>query len=120
MEEYFLGIELGDGSVIFFIRHKFNEVAGGNFDPFTYGWVDLGYAYGGDTGDDYNEEAISLTTGVKFDSGEVGMVVERKEKKGLGSDDHLFGLTEDLAEYKTRMRYSFINMVYCTCKVHVV
>nr|GEZ46663.1 RNA-directed DNA polymerase, eukaryota, reverse transcriptase zinc-binding domain protein [Tanacetum cinerariifolium] len=47
------------------------------------------YAYGGDTGDDYDEEAISLTTGVKVDGGEVGMVVERKEKEGLGSTDHL-------------------------------
>nr|GEV11152.1 transmembrane protein 87B-like [Tanacetum cinerariifolium] len=58
------------------------------------------YAYGGDTGDDYDEEAISLTSGVKVDGGEVGMVVERKEKKGLGSTDHLIGLTEDLAEDK--------------------
>ncbi|GJR50083.1 hypothetical protein Tco_1400604 [Tanacetum coccineum] len=58
------------------------------------------YAYGGDTGDDYDEEALSLTTGVKVDGGEVGMVVERKEKKGLGSTDHLIGLTEDLAEDK--------------------
>lgn len=58
------------------------------------------YAYGGDTGDDYDEEAISLTTGVKVEGGEVSMVVERKEKKGLGSTDHLIGLTEDLAEDK--------------------
>ncbi|PWA88108.1 lung seven transmembrane receptor family protein [Artemisia annua] len=58
------------------------------------------YAYGGDTGDDYDEEAISLTTGVKVEGGEIGMVVERKEKKGLGSTDHLIGLTEDLAEDK--------------------
>nr|GFA79303.1 transmembrane protein 87B-like [Tanacetum cinerariifolium] len=56
------------------------------------------YAYG--TGDDYNEESISLTTGVKVYGGEVEMVVERKEKRGLGSTDHLIGLTEDLAEYK--------------------
>nr|XP_043636191.1 transmembrane protein 87B-like [Erigeron canadensis] len=58
------------------------------------------YTYAGDTGDDYDEEAISLTTGVKVDGGEVGTVMERKEKKGLGSTDHLIGLTEDLAEDK--------------------
>ncbi|MFS7976595.1 putative transmembrane protein GPR107/GPR108 [Helianthus anomalus] len=59
------------------------------------------YAYAGDTGDDYDEEAISLTTGVKVEGGEVGTtVMERKEKKGLGSTDHLIGLTEDLAEDK--------------------
>ncbi|KAK9067774.1 hypothetical protein SSX86_011885 [Deinandra increscens subsp. villosa] len=59
------------------------------------------YAYAGDTGDDYDEEAISLTTGVKVDGGEVGTtMMERKEKKGLGSTDHLIGLTEDLAEDK--------------------
>nr|GFA99239.1 transmembrane protein 87B-like [Tanacetum cinerariifolium] len=58
------------------------------------------YAYGGDTRDDYDEDAISLTTRVKVDGDEVGMVVERKEKKGHGSTDHLIGLTKDLAEYK--------------------
>ncbi|GJS31119.1 retrovirus-related pol polyprotein from transposon TNT 1-94 [Tanacetum coccineum] len=58
------------------------------------------YAYEGDTGDNYDEEAISLTTGVKVNGGEVRMVVERKEKKGLGLTDHLIGLTEDLAEDK--------------------
>ncbi|KAL8224753.1 hypothetical protein R6Q57_017310 [Mikania cordata] len=60
------------------------------------------YAYAGDTGDDYDEEAISLTsTGVKVDGGEAGTtMLERKEKKGLGSTDHLIGLTEDLAEDK--------------------
>ncbi|XP_071716437.1 uncharacterized protein [Rutidosis leptorrhynchoides] len=60
------------------------------------------YAYAEDTGDDYDEEAISLTTsGVKVDGGEVGTtVIERKEKKGSASTDHLIGLTEDLAEEK--------------------
>lgn len=59
------------------------------------------YAYAGDTADDYDEEAISLTTGVKVDGGEVGTtMMERKEKKGLGSTDHLIGLTEVLAEDK--------------------
>ncbi|KAI3677773.1 hypothetical protein L6452_37043 [Arctium lappa] len=58
------------------------------------------YAYAGDTGDDYDEEAISLTTGVKVDGGEVGTMMERKEKKSSASTDHLIGLTEDLAEDK--------------------
>ncbi|KAL4557764.1 hypothetical protein LXL04_035952 [Taraxacum kok-saghyz] len=60
------------------------------------------YAYAGDTGEEYDEEAISLTSGVKVDGGEVGMnmMMERKEKKGLGSTDHLIGLTEDVAEDK--------------------
>lgn len=58
------------------------------------------YAYAGDTGDDYDEEAISLTSSVKVDGGEVGMMMERKEKKGSASTDHLIGLTEDVAEDK--------------------
>ncbi|XP_071738428.1 uncharacterized protein [Rutidosis leptorrhynchoides] len=58
------------------------------------------YAYAGDPGDDYDEEAISLTSGVKVDGGEVGTIMERKEKKGSASTDHLIGLTEDLAEDK--------------------
>lgn len=58
------------------------------------------YAYGGETGDEYDEEAISLTSAVKMDVGEVGMMMERKEKKGSASTDHLIGLTEDVAEDK--------------------
>lgn len=58
------------------------------------------YAYAGDTGEEYDEEAISLTSGVKVDGGEVGMMMERKEKKGSASTDHLIGLTEDVAEDK--------------------
>ncbi|KAJ8570938.1 hypothetical protein K7X08_037910 [Anisodus acutangulus] len=57
------------------------------------------YAYSGETGDDYDEEAISLTTGVRviIDS---GTKLERKEKKGSVSTDHVTDQREDPEEDK--------------------
>ncbi|KAL2500317.1 Lung seven transmembrane receptor family protein [Forsythia ovata] len=57
------------------------------------------YAYCGETGDDIDEEAISLTTGVKVVP-DMGAKLERKEKKGSASTDTLTGLKEDLEEDK--------------------
>lgn len=53
------------------------------------------YAYSGDTGDEFDEEAVSLTSGVKV-TGEMGSKLERKEKKGSSASvDQLTGLKED-------------------------
>ncbi|XP_059641160.1 uncharacterized protein LOC132283252 [Cornus florida] len=58
------------------------------------------YAYSGETGDDFDEEAISLTIGVKV-ANDAGTQLERKERKGVsGATDHVIGLREDLEEDK--------------------
>ncbi|XP_047341908.1 transmembrane protein 87B [Impatiens glandulifera] len=53
------------------------------------------YAY--EKGDDMEEEAVSLTSSV---GGDLSTKVERKERKGISSTDHSFGLGEDLEEDK--------------------
>lgn len=57
------------------------------------------YAYSGETGDDYDEEAISLTTGVRVIN-DSGTKLERKEKRGSISTDHVTDQREDLEEDK--------------------
>lgn len=57
------------------------------------------YAYSEETGDDFDEEAISLTSGVKV-IGDMAIKHERKETKGATSTDHVIGLREDLEEDK--------------------
>ncbi|KAM3287703.1 transmembrane protein 87B isoform X2 [Capsicum chacoense] len=57
------------------------------------------YAYSGETGDDYDEEAISLTTGVWVIS-DTGTKLERKEKKGSVSTDYVTDQREDPEEDK--------------------
>lgn len=57
------------------------------------------YAYCGETVDDIDEEAISLTTGVKVVP-DIGAKLERKDKRGSSSTDAATGLREDLEEDK--------------------
>lgn len=61
--------------------------------------ADFSYAYSGETGDDYDEEAISLTTGVWVIS-DTGTKLERKEKKGSVSTDYVTDQREDPEEDK--------------------
>ncbi|WOH08052.1 hypothetical protein DCAR_0727489 [Daucus carota subsp. sativus] len=49
------------------------------------------YAYSEETGDDFDEEAISLTSGVKV-TGEMTSKLERKDLKGSSSTDHVMAL----------------------------
>lgn len=56
------------------------------------------YAYSGDSTDDFDEEAIALTSVVRV-VGDTGTKLERKEKKGSASTDHLTE-REDLEEDK--------------------
>lgn len=60
------------------------------------------YSYSEETGDDIEEEGISLTTGsVLKVGGESGTKLERKERKGsIGAPDHVLGLGVDLEEDK--------------------
>lgn len=48
------------------------------------------YAYSEETGGDFDEEAISLTSGAKM-SGDVANKHERKENKGATATDHESG-----------------------------
>uniref|UniRef100_A0A1D1YJZ7 Transmembrane protein 87A n=1 Tax=Anthurium amnicola TaxID=1678845 RepID=A0A1D1YJZ7_9ARAE len=58
------------------------------------------YAYSEDTGDDFDEEAISLTgSGTKI-TGDTVNKLERKERKIAGASDHVFGLGDSLEEDK--------------------
>lgn len=58
------------------------------------------YAYSEETGEDFDEEAISLTSGVKV-IGDMAIKHERKETKGATtSTDHVIGLREDVEEDK--------------------
>ncbi|KAA8517550.1 hypothetical protein F0562_017820 [Nyssa sinensis] len=57
------------------------------------------YAYSGETGDDFDEEAISLTTGVMVVA-DTTSTLERKERKGSGATDHVNMPREDLEEDK--------------------
>lgn len=59
--------------------------------------ADFRYAYSGETVDDYDEEAISLTTGVRAIS-DSGTKLERKEKKVSVSTDQRDDLEEDKRE----------------------
>ncbi|KAH7537686.1 hypothetical protein FEM48_Zijuj03G0119200 [Ziziphus jujuba var. spinosa] len=60
-----------------------------------------GYAYSEETGDEFDEEAISLTgSGVKV-AGDLAIMLERKERKVATAADHLvFGIGEDVEEDK--------------------
>lgn len=63
------------------------------------------YAYSEETGDDFDEEAITLVGGGVKISGEMGTILERKERKAsvtsLATDHHVFGLVgEDKEEDK--------------------
>ena len=68
-------------------------------------WFDLGlcrYAYSEETGEDFEEEAISLTGGGIMAAGDLATKLERKERKvSIAADHHhVFGLGEDLEEDK--------------------
>ncbi|TKY68994.1 Transmembrane protein 87B [Spatholobus suberectus] len=56
------------------------------------------YAYLEETGDDFDEEGISLTSSVAKISGDVAAKLDRKERKGSSATDHPFG--EDIEEDK--------------------
>ncbi|XP_033514360.1 uncharacterized protein [Nicotiana tomentosiformis] len=63
------------------------------------------YAYAGETEDDYDEEALSLTTGVRVMAGvrvisDSGTMLERKEKKGSASTEIISDQREDPEEDK--------------------
>lgn len=62
------------------------------------------YAYSEETGDDFDEEAITVVgSGVKV-SGEMATMLERKDRKAsstsLSTDHHVFGVVEDREEDK--------------------
>ncbi|RDX74322.1 Transmembrane protein 87B, partial [Mucuna pruriens] len=56
------------------------------------------YAYMEETGDEFDEEGISLTSSVAKMSGDVAAKHDRKERKGSSTTDHAFG--EDIEEDK--------------------
>ncbi|XP_027334893.1 transmembrane protein 87B-like [Abrus precatorius] len=56
------------------------------------------YAYLEETGDDFDEEGISLTSSVAKMSGDVAVKLDRKERKGSSATDLAFG--EDVEEDK--------------------
>ncbi|KAL4620683.1 hypothetical protein ACB092_06G173100 [Castanea dentata] len=59
------------------------------------------YAYSEETGEDFEEEAISLTGGGIMVAGDLATKLERKERKvSIAADHHVFGLGEDLEEDK--------------------
>lgn len=58
------------------------------------------YAYSEETGDDFDNEALSLTASGVKGIGDVASKVERKERKVSITGDHVFGLGEDLEEDK--------------------
>ncbi|CAK9157548.1 unnamed protein product, partial [Ilex paraguariensis] len=58
------------------------------------------YAYSEETGDDLDEEGISLTGAGGKVAAELSTKMERKERKASIAADHLFGLGEDLEEDK--------------------
>lgn len=53
------------------------------------------YAYSEETGEDFDEEGISLTASVAKAKGELVSKLERKERKTAGPADHVFGLGEN-------------------------
>ncbi|XP_072976484.1 uncharacterized protein [Typha angustifolia] len=55
------------------------------------------YAYSEDTGDDFDEEGVSLTGSAAKGIGDIVNKLERKERKAA---DHVFGLGDDLEEDK--------------------
>lgn len=69
-----------------------------NFDMV---WDFCRYAYSEETGDEFDEEAISLTgSGVKV-AGDLATILERKERKVVTAPDHhVFGIGEDVEEDK--------------------
>ena len=59
------------------------------------------YAYSEETGEDFEDEAISLTGGGIMVAGDLATKLERKERKvSIAADHHVFGLGEDLEEDK--------------------
>lgn len=58
------------------------------------------YAYLEETGDDFEEEGISLTTGGTKVGGDMGAKLERKERKASSATDLVYGLGEDVEEDK--------------------
>ncbi|KAA8539699.1 hypothetical protein F0562_026391 [Nyssa sinensis] len=58
------------------------------------------YAYSEETGDDLEEEGISLTGSAVKVAGDLATKLERKERKVSIATDHVFGLGEDLEEDK--------------------
>ena len=58
------------------------------------------YAYLEETGDDFDEEGISLTSGGMKASGDMAVNLEKKERKGSSTTDLVYGLGEDLEEDK--------------------
>ncbi|XP_077232824.1 lung seven transmembrane receptor family protein [Tasmannia lanceolata] len=58
------------------------------------------YAYSEDTGEDLDEEGVSLTGSVAKVASDMVSKLERKERKTASASDHVFGLGEDLEEDK--------------------
>ncbi|XXG40032.1 hypothetical protein AAC387_Pa01g0845 [Persea americana] len=58
------------------------------------------YAYSEETGEDFDEEGISLTASVAKTKGELVSKLERKERKTAGPADHVFGLVGENEEDK--------------------
>jgi len=58
------------------------------------------YAYLEETGDDFDEEGISLTSGGMKASEDMAVKLEKKERKGSSTTDLVYGLGEDLEEDK--------------------
>lgn len=59
------------------------------------------YAYSEETGDDFDEEAVTLTGSAVKVTGDMAIILERKERKtSIGTDRHVFGLGEDREEDK--------------------
>lgn len=58
------------------------------------------YAYLEETGDEFDEEGISLTSSGMKASGDMAVKLEKKERKGSSATDLVYGLAEDLEEDK--------------------
>ncbi|XP_027333405.1 transmembrane protein 87A-like [Abrus precatorius] len=59
------------------------------------------YAYSEETGDDFDDKAITLTGSAVKVSGDMAIMLERKERKAsVAADHHVFGLGEDREEDK--------------------
>ena len=59
------------------------------------------YAYSEETGEDLEEEGISLTSSEVMVAGDLATIVERKERKVSSAvEPHVFGLGEDPEEDK--------------------
>lgn len=59
------------------------------------------YAYLEDSGDDFDEEGVALTSSGVMIAADMASKLERKERKGSSSTDHVFvGVREELEEDK--------------------